>query len=134
MVAVIALGGEEERAEFGPVEPPPFVRVDLGSPDVLSRVGGDPSVDVGKPVEPADRRQSPVDGRGRQTSLLHVSPPQLDMGSGGFEHGQTHVSAPLEEHPHVVAVGLEGTPAVAGEVGGRRHLGIIEEILLGRGL
>jgi hypothetical protein len=54
MVAVIALSGEEERAELASVESSPFARVDFGTADVLSRVGGDPSVDVGKSVEPAD--------------------------------------------------------------------------------
>ena len=129
MVSVIAIGGEEERAELASVESPHFAWVDLGTADVLRRVGGNPSVDVGKSVKTADSGESAVDRRGRQTSLLHVGPPQLDMGPGGLEHGQSHIGAPLEKDAYVVAVGLKGASAVAGQVGNGCHLGLIEGTL-----
>jgi hypothetical protein len=130
MVAVIALGREEEGAQFTPVQSSAFARVNLGAPYVLSRVSGDPPVDVGKSIEPADGGQSAVDRRGRQPSLLHIRSPQLDVGPGGLEHGQTHIGTPLEKDSHVVAVGLESASAVAGEVGSRCYLSLIEGILL----
>ncbi|HYO29613.1 MAG TPA: hypothetical protein VER37_03450, partial [Thermomicrobiales bacterium] len=66
MGMVDPLGGEEERPELGAVEASGVVRVDLGSADVLRRVGGDPTVDVGEAVVAADGGQPPVDGRRRE--------------------------------------------------------------------
>ena len=62
MVVVVALGREQEGSELAPVESAAFARVDLGTPDVLGRVGTNPPVDMGEAVEPADRGQAPVDG------------------------------------------------------------------------
>ena len=128
VVGVVALGREEEPAELAPVEATPFARVDLGPAGVLRWVRWDPAVDVGEAIEPADGRQPPIDGRGGQAPLLHGAPPQLDVGPLGLEHVETDVGAPLEEGAQVVAVGLEGSTAVAGQVRSRGHLGLGERI------
>jgi hypothetical protein len=132
MVVVIALGGEEERAELGPVQAATLIEVDLGPTDILGRVSADPAADVGEAVEATDSREAPVDGRRRQSPLLHRHPPQLDVDPLGFEHLEPDVGAPLEERPQVVAVCLECPTAIAGEIGARRHLGLIEGVSLGQ--
>ena len=128
MVGVVALGREEERAELAPVEPTPFARVDLGPAGVLRWVRGDPAVDVGEAIEAADGGQAPVDGRDSQAPLLHDAAPQFDVGSFGLEDVETDVSAPLKEGAQVVAIGFEGSGAVAGQVRSRRHPGLGEWI------
>ena len=126
MVGVVALGREEEPAELAPVEATSFARVDLGPAGVLRRVRWDPAVDMGEAVEAADRGQPPVDGRGGQAPLLHGAAPQLDVGPLGLEDVETDVGAPLEEGTQVVAVGLEGPTAVAGQVGSTRFDGQVD--------
>jgi hypothetical protein len=61
MGVVIGIGGGEEHAKFGAVEPASVGRMDLGPADVLGRVRSDPAVDVSKPVEAAHGRESSVD-------------------------------------------------------------------------
>ena len=56
MVTVVTLGREEERAELAPVEAPPFARMDLRAPHVLSGVGRNPTVNVSKAIETTDGR------------------------------------------------------------------------------
>ena len=114
MVVVVALGREQEGAELASVESAAFTRVDLRSADVLSRVGTDPPVDMGEAVEPADRRQSPVDGRRGESSLLACRSPQLDVGTLSLEDLQANARAPLEVAAKVVAVSLERPTAVTG--------------------
>ena len=72
MIAVAALGGEEERGELPPMEPPTRGGVDLGATDVFGRVGADPPVDVGGAAEATYGRQAMVDGRGGQAPLLDL--------------------------------------------------------------
>jgi hypothetical protein len=56
VVGVEALGREEEPTELAAVETTSFARVHLGAAGVLRWVRRNPSVDVGKAVEPTDRR------------------------------------------------------------------------------
>ena len=126
MDGVVAFGREEEPAKLGPVEPTPFARVDLGPARVLRWVRGDPTVDVGEAIEAADGGQAPVDGRGGQTPLLHGAAPQLDVGPLGLKNVETDISAPLKEGAQIVAIGLEGPTAVAGQIRSRSHLGLGE--------
>jgi hypothetical protein len=128
MVGVVALGREEESAELASVEPTPFARVDLGPAGILRWVRWDPAVDVGETIEAADGREPAIDGRGGQAPLLHGASPQLDVGPRRLEDVETDVGAPLEEGAQVVAVGLEGSAAVAGQERSRRHLGLSERI------
>ena len=46
MVPIEAFGGEQERAELGAVHATTLVRLHLGPPHILRRVGGDAAVDV----------------------------------------------------------------------------------------
>ena len=128
MVGVVALGREEERAELAAVEAAAFARIDLGPARILRGVRRDPTIDVGESVEPTDRREPPIDGRGCQTPLLHGARPQLDVGSPGIEDVETGVGAPLKEGAQVVAIGLKGSAAVAGQVSRCSHLGLRERI------
>lgn len=48
MGVVEALGGEQQRTQLGAVQTASVARVDLGSPYVRGRVGGDAAVDVGE--------------------------------------------------------------------------------------
>ena len=50
------------------------------------------------------------------------------MGPLCLENVEIDVLKPLEEGAQVVAVGLEGSTAVAGQVRSRRHLGLSERI------
>ena len=127
-VGVGALGCEEEPTELASGETTPFARVHLGPAGVLGGVRWDPAVDVGKAVEAADGRQPPVDGRGGQSPLLHGATPQLDVGPCGLEHFETEVGTPLEERTQVVAIGLERSTAVAGQVRSGSHLGLGKRI------
>jgi hypothetical protein len=52
------------------------------------------------------------------------------VGSVRFEHRQSHVSGPLEERPHIMAIGVKRATAVAGQVGGRRQLRLIQRRVL----
>lgn len=63
--------GEEEPSEFSSVQSAPLAGVHGGSAHVLRRVGREPSVDMRSAVEPARRRQPPVDRRSGQTAFLH---------------------------------------------------------------
>jgi hypothetical protein len=64
------LGGKEEGAQLAAIEPTSLRGEDPRPTDILGRVGADPSVDVGEPIEPAHRREPSIDGRRRQSSLL----------------------------------------------------------------
>ena len=119
---------KRNRAELPSVEAAAFARVDLGPAGVLRWVRGDPAVDVGEAVEAADGREPAIDGRGGQAPLLHGAPPQLDVGPLGLEDVETDVGAPLEEGAQVVAIGLEGPTAIAGQVRSRGHLSLSERI------
>ena len=48
MALVEALGREEKGSELPTIQAPTLGGVGLGAPDVLGRIGGDPSVDVSK--------------------------------------------------------------------------------------
>jgi len=85
MGVVDPLGREQEPPEVGPVEATGVVGVDLGTTDVLGRVGADPAVDVGEAVEAAHGRQPPVDSGGGQAPGLHGPHVQRDLGPGGLE-------------------------------------------------
>jgi len=64
VTSVAALGGEEKGAALPAIQASPLGGVDLGAPDVLGRVGGDPTIDVGEPVEATNGGEvrSMVDG------------------------------------------------------------------------
>jgi hypothetical protein len=49
VVPVLVLGREEECREFGAIQAPLLVRMNLRSSDVLRRVGINSAVDVGEP-------------------------------------------------------------------------------------
>jgi hypothetical protein len=123
------LGFEQEPSELGAVEAAGVVGVDLGSADVLGRVGGDTAVDVGEAVEAADRGQPPVDGRRRQTTALHGPHVELDLGPSGLEDVEALIGRPLEERPQVVAVGVEGASQVAGKERRRRQFGLVDGVV-----
>jgi hypothetical protein len=130
VVAVVLLGGEQEHAELGAVEPSSVTRVDLRASDVLGRVRADAAVDVSEAVEPADRRQPSVDRGGGETAPLHPGPEQLDVRAGCRQHIDVVVRGPLEEPAQVVPVGLEGPSAVAGEERRCCELHLIEPELI----
>lgn len=130
VVAVVLLGGEQEDAELGAVETASGRRMNLGSPDVLGRVRGDATVDVGEPVEPTYRRQAPVDRCRRQAPLLHPGAVELDVRPRRGEHAEPAVGRPLEEPAQVVAVGVECASAVAGQESDRGELRLIDDQLL----
>jgi len=130
LVGVVALGREEESAELASVEPTPLARVDLGPAGVLRWVRGDPAVNVGEAIEPADGGRSAIDSRGSQAPFLHGAPPQLDVSPLGLEDVETDIGTPLKEGAQVVAIGLEGSAAVAGQVRSRRYLGLGEWICI----
>ena len=94
---VEALGGEQERSKLGAVEAASVVGVDLGVPDVLGGVGGDPAVDVGEPVEAADSGQAPVDRGGGEASCLHGPHVELDLRTAGLQDFKSSIGGPLEE-------------------------------------
>jgi hypothetical protein len=131
MVTVVPLGGEEEGAQLSAVEAPTFARVDLGTPDVLGRIRADPPVNVSEAVVAADGRESSVNGRGGQATLLAGRPPQLDIGTLGLEHRQPDASAPLEVAAQVEAVRLESPPAVASEECRCRHVRFLKRAVGG---
>jgi hypothetical protein len=57
-----------------------------------------------------------------QAAFLHRGPVQLQVGSGGLQHGGVVIGGPLKHGAHVVAVGLQGPAAVAGQKGDRCQL------------
>jgi hypothetical protein len=61
VVAVVLVGGEQEHAELGTVQPPGIGGVHPRAADILGRVRPDPPVDVREPLEATDRRESSVD-------------------------------------------------------------------------
>ena len=63
---------------------------------------------------------------GRQAAFLHRGPVQLQVGSGGLQHGKVVIGGPLEQVAQVVAVGLEGPAAVAGQERHRGQLVFVE--------
>jgi hypothetical protein len=67
---VEAFGSEQERAECGAVHASRVVGVDGWTADVLRRVGGDATVDVGEAKESAHRRQPPIDRRRRELAIF----------------------------------------------------------------
>jgi hypothetical protein len=112
---VEALGGEEEPAELAPVQSAPLRWMDLRAANVLGWVGRDPPVYVGEAVEATGGGQAAVDSRSCQTALFHRGSVQLKMGACGLEHRQVVIGGPLEEVAKIVAVGVEGPAAVAGQ-------------------
>jgi hypothetical protein len=97
VLAVVLLGGEQEHAELGAVQPARIGRMDLRAAHVLRRVRGDTSVDVGEAVEAAHRRQASVDRRRRQAPLFHPAAVQLDVRTGRRQNNELAVGRPLEE-------------------------------------
>jgi hypothetical protein len=94
--------------------------MDLGAADILGRVGRDAAVDVGEAVESAGGRQAPVDGRRSQAAFFHRSAVQLQVASGGRQHGQPVIAGALKQAAQVVPVSLKGPAAVASQ---ERHRG-----------
>jgi hypothetical protein len=133
MILVAALGCEEKGSQLPAIQSSPLGRVDLRAPDILGRVGGDPSVNVGEPVEAADGGEAPVDGRRGQALLLRGGAVELDVGSLGFQDGEACVGGPLEEGLQIVAVGIERSSAVSGEKCCRCNLSFIEAGVLDDG-
>ncbi len=125
VVMVDALGGEQERAERGSVHPRGLGGVHRRAAHVLGGVRRDAPVDVREPVEAAHRRE-PAINRGRgEASFFEVDPEQLDVGPGGCQHVEPDVVGPLEERAQVVAVGLAGAAAVAGQERGDSDVGLV---------
>ena len=127
MVAVVVVGGEEEHAEFGTVEAAGIGGVDLWAADVLGRVRPDPSVDVRESVEPADRREPPVNRRGCQAAIVHPGTKQLNVRASRVQHRYRLVDRPLKEAPQVVSGRVESPTAVAGQERRRSKLSIIDQ-------
>ncbi|HEY5698934.1 MAG TPA: hypothetical protein VIT01_15625 [Acidimicrobiales bacterium] len=115
MGAVELLGGEQEHAELGAVESSGVARVNLRASDVLGRVRADAAVDVREAVEAADRRQPSVDRRSGEITLFQPGAEQCDVRARRPQHADVVVRGPLEEPTQVIAVRVEGPPAVAGE-------------------
>jgi hypothetical protein len=55
VVVVVLLRREQEHTKLRAVQAACVGRVHLRPTDVMGRIGADPSVDVGEPVEPAPR-------------------------------------------------------------------------------
>ena len=91
------LGFEQKGPELGTVEATGVVGMDLGSANVLGRVGGDTAVDVGEAVEAADRRQPAIDGRGSQAAGLHGPHVQLDLGPRRLQDVDGVIGRPLKK-------------------------------------
>lgn len=96
VIVVIAFGGEEESPQLGAIQAATLGRVNLGPADILRGVRGHAPVDMSETVEPANRRQAPIDRRGSQSSLFEPAPVQLDMRSGRLEHGEADSDGPVE--------------------------------------
>ena len=120
------LGREQERAQLAPIEAAGLGRMDLGTADVLRRVGPDASVDVGEAIEAADRREPPVDGGGGQAPFLQGADVELDLRAGGAQDGEPDLGGPLEKDPQVVSIRVERPAVVAGQECGRRELRLVE--------
>jgi len=116
-------GGRERDIEFSQAR---SWKMDLGSADVLGRVGGDAAVDVGEAVAAAHRRQTAVDGGGGQAPGFHGPHVQLDLGPGGLEDVEAAIGRPLEERPQVVAIGIQRPSLVAGQERRHRQLGFVD--------
>lgn len=113
--------------QLGSVEAASVVGADLGVPDVLGGVGGDPAVDVGEPVEAADGGRAPVDRGGDEASCLHGPHVELDLRTGGLQNFESSIGGPLEEPSQVSSVGLEGPAPITGEEGGSCQFGVIDD-------
>src|SRR5918995_6616452 len=132
VIPVVLLGGEEEHAELGAIQPPSVGGVDLWPADVLGGVRANAPVDVSEPVKATDRRRLAVDRRGREPAVLHPGTEQLDVRTARLEHGDALVGGPLEEAAQIMAVRLEGSAAVAGKERDRSKLRLINlELELG---
>ena len=92
-----ALGGEEEPLEFAAVQSAPLGWMDLGTANVLGRVGSDPRVHVGEAVEATGGREAAVDGRGGQTALFHRGPVQLEIVLSGQGFGVMMCFLPIRD-------------------------------------
>ncbi len=128
VVVIESFGGEQERAEFGAVQAASLARMDARTAHVLGGVRRDAAVDVGVPVEATHCREAPVDGRGREPALLEGNAVQPDVRAGRAEYSQSDVGGPLEVRAQIVAVGVEGTVAIAGQERSRGQLGFIERV------
>jgi hypothetical protein len=129
VLAVVLLGGEEERVELEAIQTASVRGVDLRPADVLHRVRGDASVDVSEPVEPADGREPSVDRGSGQTAIFHRGTEQLDMRARGLEHDHAVVGRPLEEATQVMAVRLERASAVPSQERRGGQLGIVNRVV-----
>lgn len=115
MSVVEPLCDEQEPSELAPVQSALLCGVDGGTAYVLGGVGRDPPVDVSEAVETARGGQPPVDCGGGQTAFLHRRSVHLEVGAGRLEHGHAVIGCPLEQVTKIVAVGVEGPAAVAGQ-------------------
>ncbi len=80
---------------------------------------------VREPVVAANRRQTPVDRRRRQSALLHRRAVDLDVRSRRGQHLEARVGGPLEEVAQILAVRLERSAAVAGQERCSRQLRLV---------
>jgi hypothetical protein len=126
VAAVVLVGGEEEDAELGAVQPASVGGVDLGSADVLGGVRADASVDVREPVGATDRRQATVDRRRREPAVFHPGAEQLDVRTARLQDGDAVVRGPLEEAAQVMPVRLERPAAIAGKERDRSKLRLVD--------
>ncbi len=108
--------------------------MNLRSADVLRRIRPDPTVDVSESVEAAHRRQATVDRRRRQSLLLHPTAVQLDVRTRRREYDELVVRRPLEEPAQVVAIGIQGAAAVAGQERDSGELRVIDDEVVCRQL
>ena len=114
------LGGEQEHAKLGSVEPTGVRWMHLRSADVLRRVRSDATVDVREAIEPAHCRESTVDRGGRKPPLIHRGAVELDVRPCRVEDKQLVLGRPLEEGAQVVPVRVQRSPAIAREKRGSR--------------
>jgi len=128
MVVIDPLGSEQESGHLVAIESTTFARMNLGSPDVLGRIGRDPSVDVGESVEAADRRQPSIDRRRSETTQFEVVSVQLHVGASGLEHLEPHRAGPSEVAPEILAIGLKRPAAVASQKCRCSHLRFITRL------
>jgi hypothetical protein len=97
VVAVEALGAEQEGAELGTAHAATLTRLHLGSTHILGWIRRNAAIDVSEPVEAAHRRKASIDRRRREAAFLHRGAVQLDVRPSGFQDDQMVVGCPLEE-------------------------------------
>ena len=82
--------------------------MDTRPTNVLGRVGADAAVDVGEAVVATHRRQSPINRRGGQSTVIHRRPGQLDVRPRG---GAAQAGQPRWPTGRIVADRRDMTPA-----------------------